>query len=152
MSNSENLFHRQNWSAQLGSTRKLFSSAWLSSGNFSSNSSVLASLSGAPRETVISLLQTNKLPLNNYNARCKHFKFIRKYFVFLDWSKTDFKALGENGTLTSEDARMILPMVLQYLCPPFIGNATLFLRNHNYGNTKGNYWILSFGLMASCQK
>jgi len=37
-----------------------------------------------------------------------------------DWSKTDFKALGENGTLTSEDARMILPMVLQYLCPPFI--------------------------------
>lgn len=35
-----------------------------------------------------------------------------------NWSATDFK--GGGAVLEPDDARMILPMVLQYLCPPFI--------------------------------
>ena len=40
----------------------------------------------------------------------------------VDWNQTDYKGghILYNGTLADEDARMILPMVLQYLCPPFI--------------------------------
>ena len=37
-----------------------------------------------------------------------------------DWSQTDFSGANEFGQLTSDDARMIVPLVLHYLCPPFI--------------------------------
>ena len=44
------------------------------------------------------------------------------YSSIVDWNQTDYKGghILYNGTLADEDARMILPMVLQYLCPPFI--------------------------------
>ena len=37
-----------------------------------------------------------------------------------EWNETDFKGEYGNGTLNGDDARMILPMVLQYLTPPYI--------------------------------
>ena len=42
--------------------------------------------------------------------------------IFSDWSQTAFNPnmSNTNFTLGDNDARMILPMVLQYLCPPFI--------------------------------
>ena len=36
--------------------------------------------------------------------------------LFLDWSKTDYKQ-HNNGTLKTEDASRVLPLVLQYLTP-----------------------------------
>ena len=37
-----------------------------------------------------------------------------------EWNETNFKGEYGNGTLIGDDARMILPMVLQHLTPPYI--------------------------------
>ena len=42
--------------------------------------------------------------------------------IISDWNETAYTGghILHNGTLSADDARMILPMVLQYLTPPYV--------------------------------
>ena len=46
--------------------------------------------------------------------------YISLFSHISEWNETNFKGEYGNGTLIGDDARMILPMVLQHLTPPYI--------------------------------